>query len=153
MNSLPTEAYQCKGCFSEIHPPVSDVNFSNNISMLRVRVNIKKTEHDTTFDISQLLTPIWVGFLGVRFEVGGKITPCLKLVRIILEISNLARKYKTICSFRKYTFQYLAPPILLIPAFFCRKLAFFLQKGTLLCQIFFSSVFSFCKTRLLLLKA
>ena len=32
----------------------------------------------------QLLTPIWVGFLGVRFEVwGGIITPpCVKLVRI-----------------------------------------------------------------------
>ena len=32
------------------------------------------------------LTLIWVGFLEVRFEVGvGKITPCLKLVRVTLE--------------------------------------------------------------------
>ena len=36
------------------------------------------------------LTLICVSFLGVRFEVsaggvGGKITPCLKLVRIMLE--------------------------------------------------------------------
>ena len=40
------------------------------------------------------LTLIWVRFLGVRFEVGGrgKITPCLKLVRIMLETSNLAGK-------------------------------------------------------------
>ena len=40
------------------------------------------------------LTLIWVCFLGVHFEVGGggKITPCLKLVRIMLETSNLARK-------------------------------------------------------------
>ena len=50
-----------------------------------------------------------VGFLGVRFEVGGsKITPtphpCLKPVRIMLETSNVARRYKPICSFRKYTF-------------------------------------------------
>ena len=35
------------------------------------------------------LTLIWVGFLGVRFEFeGGGITPCLKLVRIMLETSN-----------------------------------------------------------------
>ena len=34
----------------------------------------------------QLLTLIWLGFLGVGFEMrGGKITPCLKLARIILE--------------------------------------------------------------------
>ena len=51
------------------------------------------------------LTLIWVGFLGVHFEGGGgKITPCLKPVRIMLETSNLARKYTPICSFRKYTF-------------------------------------------------
>ena len=47
---------------------------------------------------------IWVGFLGVRFEVGGKITPCLKLVRVMLETWNLARKYTLTCSFRKYIF-------------------------------------------------
>ena len=48
----------------------------------------------------------WVGFLGVRFEVGerGKITPCLKLVGIMLETWNLAGKYTHISSFRKYTF-------------------------------------------------
>ena len=55
------------------------------------------------------LTLIWVGFLGVRFEVGrgGGVklpSPCLKPVRIMLENSNLARKYTAICSFRKYTF-------------------------------------------------
>ena len=34
----------------------------------------------------QLLTLIWLGFLEVGFEMrGGKITPCLKLARIILE--------------------------------------------------------------------
>ena len=55
-----------------------------------------------------VLTLIWVGFLGVRFEVGegrgGKITPCLKPVRIMLEASDLAHRYSPICSFRKYTF-------------------------------------------------
>ena len=64
------------------------------------------------FQAPSNLNLIWVDFLGVRFEVGGggKITlspllpPCLKLVRIMLETSNLARKYTPICSFRKYTF-------------------------------------------------
>ena len=52
------------------------------------------------------LTIIWVGFLGLHLggREGGKITPCLKLVRIMLEASKLARKYIPICSFRKYTF-------------------------------------------------
>ena len=55
-----------------------------------------------------ILTLIWVGFLGVRFEVGWGVKlptpPGLKLVRIMLETSNLARKYTPKCSFRKYTF-------------------------------------------------
>ena len=45
-----------------------------------------------------------MGFLGVRFEVReGKITPCLKLVRIVLETWNLVRKYQInftdVCTF------------------------------------------------------
>ena len=56
-----------------------------------------------------ILTLIWVGFLGVRFEVVGvKFTPSyLKLVRATLETSNLARKYTPKFSFRKYTCQCL----------------------------------------------
>ena len=51
------------------------------------------------------LTLIYLGFLEVCFEVGGrKITPCLILVRIMLETKTLARKYTCTCSFRKYTF-------------------------------------------------
>ena len=54
------------------------------------------------------LTLVWVGFLGVRFDWrDGRTTPCLKLVRIMLASSNLARKYTHIFSFRKYTFQCL----------------------------------------------
>ena len=34
---------------SEIHPPFSGVNFSNNVPIPLARVNIKKSEHDTTF--------------------------------------------------------------------------------------------------------
>ena len=44
------------------------------------------------------------GSFVVGEEGGGKITPCLKLVRVMLETSNLARKYTFICSFRKYNF-------------------------------------------------
>ena len=40
-------------------------------------------------NLPNYLTLIWVGFLGVRFEVGVgqgvKLPPCLKLVRIMLE--------------------------------------------------------------------
>ena len=41
------------------------------------------------------LTLIWVGILAVRFEVGGgyDYLPFLKLVRIIIETSYLARRY------------------------------------------------------------
>ena len=64
---------------------------------------IKKIDLPVSF-----LTPIWVGFLGVCFEVqdggGGVKLPYLTLVRIMLETSNLASKYTPICSFRKYTF-------------------------------------------------
>ena len=59
--------------------------------------------------IESILTLIWVGFLGVRFEVrggsvGDKFTPCLKLARIKLETSNLARKYTPIFTFRNIPF-------------------------------------------------
>ena len=54
--------------------------------------------------------------LGVQFEmdggggeVWGKITPCLKLVRILLKTRNLAHKYILKCSFRKNIFQYQDP--------------------------------------------
>ena len=42
------------------------------------------------------------GSFRVRFEVGGghKLPSCLKLVRIMLETSNLACKYTPIFSFR-----------------------------------------------------
>ena len=57
MKSPPTEAYLYKKGVSQIHPAVSGVNFSNNISIPQVWVNIKKIEHDTTFEISWLSNP------------------------------------------------------------------------------------------------
>ena len=70
-----------------------------------------------------------MGFLGVRFELGGgKVTPCLKLVRIMLETSNLARKYTPICSFRKYTFQCLGPLNFADVSIFLQKISVFCPK-------------------------
>ena len=76
-----------------------------------------------------VLTLIWVGFLGVRFEVRGvKLPPppCLKLVRITLVTSNLARKYTPICSFRNYSFYYLGPLSF-------ADVTIFLQKNSVFC--------------------
>ena len=110
------------------------------------------------------LTLIWVGFLGVRFEVGrggGKITsnyptsPCLKLVRITLETSNLASKYTHIRNFRKFTFQYQDSLNFADVSIFCKKSAFLAKIVPLLkaivwdlCQRYFSSVFSFGKIKI-----
>ena len=60
------------------------------------------------YHYSKQLILIWVGFLGVYFEVGGgggvvKL-PRLKLVRIMLETWNLARTYTNIGTFGKHTF-------------------------------------------------
>ena len=70
-----------------------------------------------------ILILLWVGFLGIYFDVcvggggGGlrrvgayQITPCpsppscLKLVRNMLQTWNLVRIYMHKCSFRKYDF-------------------------------------------------
>ena len=55
-----------------------------------------------------------MGLLGfvLRWKRGGEVNfspPCLKLVRIMLQTSNLARTYTPICSFRKYTIYCLSP--------------------------------------------
>ena len=64
---------------------------------------LKKTNKSGNMIVNPNLGGLFRGsFLGGG--KGGKITPRLKLVRIMLESSNLARKYTPICSFRKYTF-------------------------------------------------
>ena len=51
MKSLsPEQRHSAKGVF-QIHSILPDVNSSNDIEILQVRVNIKETEHDTTFEI------------------------------------------------------------------------------------------------------
>ena len=51
MKSPPPDAY-CEKSFFQIQPRISGVNFSNNTSIPQVRVNIRETEHDTTFETS-----------------------------------------------------------------------------------------------------
>ena len=80
---------------------------------------------------------------------------CLKPVKIMLEISNLARKYTPMCSFRNYTFQCLAPLNFADVSIFLQKNQGFLSEKVPLfkaivlelCQKFFSSAFSFCKNK------
>ena len=68
-----------------------------------------------------------VGVLRFRFEVGGGV-PCLKLVRIMLETSNVARKHTHIFSFRKYTFQYQYPLNFANVSIFLQKISDFWPK-------------------------
>ena len=56
-NLYPQIHISVKGV-SQIHPHVSGANFSNNISIPQVKVNIKKTEDGTTFEISSLSKPL-----------------------------------------------------------------------------------------------
>ena len=42
--------HSAKGVF-QIHSPVSGLNLSNNMSIPRVRVNIRETEREITFEI------------------------------------------------------------------------------------------------------
>ena len=76
-----------------------------------------------------ILTLIWVGFLRVRFEVrrgGGKITPCLKLIRVMLESWNLVRKYTyTYVVSENMPFGTKAFLILLMLTFFLQKISVF----------------------------
>ena len=56
-------------------------------SIFNSEVIILPTSRKDYLENQRPLTLICVGFLGVRFEVerGGKITPCLKIVRVMLE--------------------------------------------------------------------
>ena len=75
------------------------------------------------------LNLICVGPFGICFEVGvGKITPCLKLVRVILETWNLVCKYTHMCSFRKYTIRKQGPPNFTNDSKFFQKIYIFWQK-------------------------
>ena len=66
-----------------------------------------------------ILTLIWVGFLGVQKGGGGKITPYLKLVRITPQPYVVSENipFSTLLNFADFSF-------------FCKKIAFFVQKST-----------------------
>ena len=50
MKSSPPEVWYAKGVF-QIEPLISSVNFSN-ISVTQVKLNMRETEHETTFETS-----------------------------------------------------------------------------------------------------
>ena len=54
----PQRRHSEKGVF-QIHSSVSGLNFSNNISVTQVRLNMRETERDTTFEIYQTPPPPW----------------------------------------------------------------------------------------------
>ena len=83
-------------------------------------------------NVMRYLILIWVGFFRCSFwgERGDVKLPRLKLVRIMLEISNLARTYIRVYSFRKYTFWYQGLLNFADVSIFCQKLAFFGQTST-----------------------
>ena len=90
-----------------------------------------------------------MGFLGGLFwgRRGVKLPLCPKLVRVMLETWNLLRTYTRICSFRKYTFQY-QNPLNFADEYFLAKIVHLLKAIVWkLCQRFFSSTCSFCKTK------
>ena len=80
-----------------------------------------------------LLTLIWVAFLGVRFEVKGrgarvgKITPSLKLVRIMLELWYVSTQTDSVSENIRFSIK-----TLLIsyqgPQHFLQKISIFRQK-------------------------
>ena len=86
---------------------------------------------------------------------GGKNTPFLKHIRIMLQSWNLERKYRNICCFRKYTFYYQDPLNFVDANFFCKISAFFGKSSTWTQRAvleIFSSVFSFCKIKVVINK-
>ena len=132
-------------------------------NVVRSRFNIKK-QRQIGFNVSWKLSlnlcsrngldgglfrgSFWGGW-------GRKITPCLKLVRIMLETWNLIRKFTRTCTFRNYTFQYQGPLNFSdISIFFAKNKPFLAKLAPLLkaivrelCKRFFSSVCGFCKIK------
>ena len=73
---------------------------------------------------------IWVGFLGVRFEVWGSGVEGVKLVAVMQQLKILVRKYTHMRSFRKYNFFIKALLSLLMSAFFAIYQHFFGKNST-----------------------
>ena len=77
--------------------------------------------------VKYILTLIWLGSLGVRFEVGGKITPLSSLeLRQKLEIWHVSIQTYLVSEYIPFSIKTLL--ILLISAFFSQKICIFQQK-------------------------
>ena len=57
----PPEVECAMGVF-QIQPPISGVNFLNNMLIPQARIVMSEIEHDTTFETSQLLTS-WINLI------------------------------------------------------------------------------------------
>ena len=67
-------------------------NLLINYQNLKKRINTEAAAHDCSVAVLK------------KSEAAVSGSPCLKLVRIMLETWNLVRKYTRIFGFRKYTF-------------------------------------------------
>ena len=90
-------------------------------------------------------------------HLGINLLPSLKLVRSMLQTLNLVRKYKYLCSFRKYSFQFQDPINLADISIFLENIIIF-GKNTFtqsnnmrVISEIFKSCFQFLKDRKLLL--
>ena len=104
--------------------------------------------------LRNILTLIWVGFLGVRFQVGrDKIILCLELVRIMLETWILyisTHEYmlsENIPFSTKNLFILLMSAILQNISIFWQKSTFTQSNGVRAVFGIFSSVFRFCNLK------
>ena len=133
------EEYSLKNCILALWKSQS-LNTTNIIPVLLLYRNQSTDFHCKSmewclFDCNtgwKWFNPNLGGLLGVRFEVGGgggghKITT-LKPVGIMVETSNLARRYIPICSFRKYAFQCLGPLNFADVSIFLQKISIFCPK-------------------------
>ena len=106
LKKLPSEAWHFN--MSVIHYTVLSIHGKLLFPFANFETSQKKKKNVSARSEKYIITTFnpnlggW--FRGLFWGGWGKITPCLKLVRTMLETLNLARKYACIFSFRKYTF-------------------------------------------------
>ena len=123
----------------------------NELNKVLIRISHLDYFHATVLNV---FNPNLGGlFRGSFWGVGVKTTPCLKIVRVMLETWNLVWKYTHMVS-ENITFSTKIPLILLMSGFLLQKNQhFFLAKIVLkaivwkLFSRFSSSVFSLCKIK------
>ena len=78
--------------------------YKESISIKNIDIDKIVVSNKTSFGKEGFNPNLGEIFWGSFWVWGSKITPCLKLVRIMLETWNMARRYTDVSSFRKYTF-------------------------------------------------